>query len=110
MRTVSRAATFAVALAAVSGFAAVARAQSNDEIKEVQLGPRPYYLIEGMDDGPLKSKLKACENGPFKTTDFSIGHRGGALQFPEHTKEAYQGGARMGAGIVECDTTFTKDA
>src|SRR5262249_39256455 len=52
---------------------------------------------------------KACENGPFKTTDFSIGHRGGALQFPGHTKEAYQGGARMGAGIVECDTTFTKD-
>src|SRR4029434_5923528 len=32
-----------------------------------------------------------------------------ALQLPEHTKEAYQGGARMGAGIIECDVTFTKD-
>src|SRR4029077_2176120 len=29
-------------------------------------------------------------------------------QFPEHTEEAYQAGDRMGAGIVECDTTFTK--
>jgi len=26
-----------------------------------------------------------------------------ALQFPEHTREAYEAGARMGAGIVECD-------
>src|SRR5262249_44261479 len=41
--------------------------------------------------------------------DFSIGHRGAALQFPEHSKEAYNAGARMGAGIVECDVTFTRD-
>ena len=74
---------------------------------EVQLGPRPFYLVEGMDSSPLKSRLMSCENGPFHTTDFSIGHRGAALQFPEHTKEAYQAGARMGAGIVECDVTFT---
>jgi len=75
----------------------------------VQLGPRPFYLVEGMDDGKLKDRLLSCENGPFYRTDFSIGHRGAALEFPEHTKEAYQAGARMGAGIVECDTTFTKD-
>jgi glycerophosphoryl diester phosphodiesterase len=31
------------------------------------------------------------------------------LQFPEHTKESYEAGARQGAGIVECDVTFTKD-
>ncbi len=49
-----------------------------------------------------------CKDGPFRRTDFSVGHRGAALQFPEHTQEAYQAGARMGAGIVECDTTFTK--
>jgi len=79
----------------------------NDE--SVQLGPRPFYLVEGMDEGPLKDRLLKCENGPFYRADFSIGHRGAALQFPEHTKEAYQAGARMGAGIVECDTTFTKD-
>ena len=40
---------------------------------------------------------------------FSIGHRGSALQFPEETAEAIEGGARMGAGILECDVTFTKD-
>jgi len=61
----------------------------------VQLGPRPYYLVQGMDDSPLKDKLASCQDGPFKRTDFSIGHRGAALQFPEHTKEAYQAGARM---------------
>jgi glycerophosphoryl diester phosphodiesterase len=61
-----------------------------------------------MDDGPLKDKLLSCSEGPFYRTDFSIGHRGAALEFPEHTKEAYEAGARMGAGIVECDVTFTK--
>ncbi len=75
----------------------------------VQLGPRPFYLVEGMDDGPLKHRLMQCENGPFYRTDFSIGHRGAAMQFPEHTRASYEAGARMGAGIVECDVTFTKD-
>lgn len=75
----------------------------------VQLGPRPYYLIDNMDDSSLKDALEQCEDGPFFKTDFSIGHRGAALQFPEHTKESYMAAARMGAGIVECDVTFTKD-
>jgi glycerophosphoryl diester phosphodiesterase len=75
----------------------------------VQLGPRPFYLVDGLDEGKLKDRLTQCKRGPFYRTDFSIGHRGAALQFPEHTKEAYEAGARQGAGIVECDTTFTKD-
>jgi glycerophosphoryl diester phosphodiesterase len=75
----------------------------------VQLGPRPFFLVEGMDPSPLKTKLLRCQDGPFHPTDFSIAHRGAPLQFPEHTKEAYEAGARMGAGIVECDVTFTKD-
>ena len=75
----------------------------------VQVGPRPFYLVEGMDDGPLKRKLQSCEDQPVKRTNFSIAHRGAPLQFPEHTKEAYEAGARMGAGIVECDVTFTSD-
>jgi len=45
----------------------------------------------------------------FEMTDFSIGHRGAALQFPEHTLESYKAAAIMGAGIIECDVTFTKD-
>jgi glycerophosphoryl diester phosphodiesterase len=75
----------------------------------VQLGPRPFYLVEGMDDGSHKDRLMQCTKGPFYRTDFSIGHRGAALQFPEHTKESYEAGARMGAGIIECDVTFTND-
>ncbi len=75
----------------------------------VQIGPRPYFLVEDMDDGELKTALQQCAKGPFKKSDFSIGHRGAALQFPEHTKESYVAAARMGAGIVECDVTFTKD-
>jgi len=75
----------------------------------VQLGPRPYFLVESMSDSRLKRELQQCSEGPFHKTDFSIGHRGAALQFPEHTKESYQAGARMGAGILECDVTFTKD-
>ena len=74
-----------------------------------QLGPRPFYLVEGMDDSPLKRKLEKCEAGPFYKTNFSIGHRGAAMQFPEHSDVSYQAAARMGAGIVECDVTFTAD-
>ena len=75
----------------------------------VQLGPRPYFLVQDMDESDLKAELEKCSEGPFKRTDFSIGHRGAALQFPEHTKESYVAAARMGAGIIECDVTFTKD-
>jgi glycerophosphoryl diester phosphodiesterase len=80
-----------------------------DRRPDVQLGPRPFYLVDGMDEGPLKSRLSQCKDGPFARTDFSIGHRGACLQFPEHTKESYDAAARMGAGIVECDVTFTRD-
>jgi glycerophosphoryl diester phosphodiesterase len=62
-----------------------------------------------MEDGPLKRKLLSCFDVPPRKTDFSIGHRGAALQFPEHTKQSYEAGARMGAGILECDVTFTKE-
>jgi glycerophosphoryl diester phosphodiesterase len=77
--------------------------------QNIQVGPRPYYLVEDMNPGPLKTALQQCSEKPLKKTDFSIGHRGAALQFPEHTKESYEAAARMGAGIVECDVTFTKD-
>ena len=77
--------------------------------QSIQLGPRPFYLAQGMDESPLKTRLLKCQNGPFRRTNFSIAHRGAPLQFPEHTKESYEAGARMGAGIVECDVTFTKD-
>src|SRR5262245_9659451 len=83
------------------------RDRKQDE--SIQLGPRPFFLVNDMKNSPLKSKLASCSDGPFEKTDFSIGHRGAALQYPEHTREAYEAGARMGAGILECDVTFTKD-
>ncbi|MFT5698475.1 MAG: glycerophosphoryl diester phosphodiesterase [Desulforhopalus sp.] len=75
----------------------------------VQLGVRPAYLVNDMDQSELKEDLESCAAGPFYKTDFSIGHRGAGMQFPEHTKESYQAAALMGAGVVECDVTFTKD-
>lgn len=75
----------------------------------VELGPRPFYLIEQMKQSELKDKLLACSAMEFKTSDFSIGHRGAPMQFPEHTKQSYAAAALMGAGIMECDVTFTKD-
>jgi glycerophosphoryl diester phosphodiesterase len=77
----------------------------------VQIGPRPYFLVDEMSDGPLKQELQACAAGKrvFRSTAFSIGHRGAPLQFPEHTRESYVAAARMGAGVLECDVAFTKD-
>jgi glycerophosphoryl diester phosphodiesterase len=86
-----------------------ALAQSPQAITNIQVGPRPYFLVAEMADSPLKARLQSCANGPFRKTDFSIGHRGAAMMFPEHTQESYEAAARMGAGIVECDVTFTKD-
>jgi glycerophosphoryl diester phosphodiesterase len=108
-------ATLAVALTLCA--TTVARADGGNENdgghrrseSSVQLGPRPFFLVNEMEDGRLKRQLQKCTAGPFKKSEFSIGHRGAALQFPEHTRESYEAGARMGAGIVECDVTFTKD-
>lgn len=80
-----------------------------DPAPNVQVGPRPYFLIDQMEPGPLKTALQACEEQRPRRSDFSIGHRGAPLQFPEHTAESYRAAARMGAGILECDVTFTKD-
>lgn len=77
----------------------------------VQLGPRPFFLVDDMTAGRLKQQLQQCAQRTQRYTprDFSIGHRGAALQFPEHTVESYTAAARMGAGILECDVTFTQD-
>lgn len=75
----------------------------------VELGPRPFWLVDDMDEGPLKTRLQSCRTKNARPTDFSIGHRGAPLQFPEHTLESYVAAARMGAGILECDVAFTKD-
>ncbi len=72
-------------------------------------GPRPAFLIGQMDDTPLKTKLQSCLGQAPTRSDFSIGHRGAPLMFPEHTVESNVAAAQMGAGILECDVTFTAD-
>jgi glycerophosphoryl diester phosphodiesterase len=97
-------------LFAVPAFAAdAATGWGKDHDRPVQIGPRPFFLVEQLKDEALKTKLQQCFKGPFKQTAFSIGHRGATMQFPEHTAESYKAGAVMGAGILECDVAFTKD-
>ncbi len=92
-------------LAAIIAFSQAAFADT-----PAQLGPRPFYLVNDMDEGHLKERLQKCavENS-FSKSQFSISHRGAPLQFPEHTKEGYEAASLMGAGMIECDVTFTKD-
>ena len=114
LRALAIAAVFAL-FPAVTPVAAADRFDHDDDRPgkglNVQLGPRPFYLVEKMNPSRLKRALRKCaDRSFFSQTDFSIGHRGGgALQFPEHTRESHEAGARMGAGILECDVTFTKD-
>jgi len=102
MRFIKTMLAVAAITAALSPFAA--HADDN-----VQLGPRPFFLVDDMEKSPLKTKLQQCSKGPFYKTKFSIGHRGAALQFPEETEQSLKAAAKMGAGILECDVTFTKD-
>ncbi|OYX10816.1 MAG: glycerophosphodiester phosphodiesterase [Rhizobiales bacterium 32-66-8] len=91
--------TLALPLSGTAHAQAGASASPPSPAQAAQLGPRPFFLVDDLPAGDLKSALKACEAGPFVARDFSIGHRGAPLQFPEHTR----------AGILECDVTFTKD-
>ena len=100
----------ALLLGAACAAAGAALAQSDDGASgAVTLGPRPLYLVDAMREGELKDALAACEGQDVRRTDFSIGHRGAPLQFPEHTVEGNRAAARMGAGILECDVAFTAD-
>ena len=103
MRFLNTLLTAAALITSLSSLAAVAN-------EDIQLGPRPFFLIDDMSNSTLKDQLKQCEKGPFYKSKFSIGHRGGgALQFPEETVQSTKAGVKMGSGIVECDVTFTKD-
>ena len=77
--------------------------------QNIQYGVRPFYLIDAMKEGPLKRKLKSCTSNTPHSTSFSIAHRGAPLEFPEHTVQSNKAAALMGAGIFECDVTFTQD-
>ncbi len=119
MRTLKTLLTLTTTLTALSAAAALSANTKHHEHHfgghahgrpfNVQVGVRPYYLVQDLEDGALKSTLEECSEGPFEVSKFAIGHRGAALQFPEHTRESYDAAARQGAGIIECDVTFTSD-
>ncbi|SNR61309.1 glycerophosphodiester phosphodiesterase family protein [Puniceibacterium sediminis] len=92
---------------ALWALAAAMPVQANEQ--GLTYGVRPFYLMDKMDDGALKDKLMSCRGQAPERTLFSIGHRGAPLFFPEHTVESNVAAAHMGAGILECDVTFTKD-
>jgi glycerophosphoryl diester phosphodiesterase len=79
------------------------------EIVSPRADERPLSLVAGMAAGALRTELAACAEKPVRRTQFSIGHRGAPLRFPEHTRESYLAAAAMGAGVIECDVTFTRD-
>ena len=99
----------ALGLGIVGGAALVGATIGDVAAADVQLGPRPAWLVDTLADGELRSALETCDASGVERQPFSIGHRGAPLQFPEHTRESYLAAARMGAGIIECDATFTKD-
>ncbi|WP_072506409.1 glycerophosphodiester phosphodiesterase family protein [Phaeobacter porticola] len=94
---------------AAASLASTVQASSTAETAGLSYGPRPAYLIDALPEGDLKSRLAACAGQAPQRTNFSIGHRGAPLMFPEHTAEGNHAAAAMGAGILECDVTFTKD-
>jgi len=99
-------------LVSLSVFALVpglALAEAHTAATPVEYGPRPAYLVDKLPDGDLKDKLASCIGQDATRTDFSIGHRGAPLMFPEHTVQSNVAAGRMGAGILECDVTFTAD-
>jgi len=77
--------------------------------QKISVGPRPLFLADQLSEGELKNQLLSCDTSNMQPNDFSIGHRGAPLKFPEHTMESYVAAARMGAGVLECDVTYTKD-
>lgn len=102
-----RTCTLGLAIALGTGIPVMAPAMADET--PIEVGVRPLYLIEKMQDGPLKEKLLSCAGQPVQRTLFSIGHRGAPLMFPEHTVESNLAAAWQGAGILECDVAFTAD-
>lgn len=87
---------FSCLVLAIPGFAAPGYNHGHGRsspVKRISLGPRPYWLVDNMDEGPLKRRLASCSEKEMKRSDWSISHRGGGtLQFPEHTYESIMAG------------------
>ncbi len=83
--------------------------QSESQVSDIELGERPMMLANLLEDSALRNQLTQCDLAELSPSKLSIGHRGAPFQFAEHTRESYIAAANQGAGILECDVTFTKD-
>lgn len=78
--TIALVAGLAAANPIANPIAAAPRPNHSDAklVNQIQLDPRPYYLVEDMDEGSLK-KLQSCSEKKMKPSDWSIGYRGGGV-------------------------------
>ena len=83
--------------------------QAGESAQAVVPTDRALQLSDTLTQGSLKDRLQSCATHSFYPTDFSIAHRGAPLGYPEHSREGYIAAAEQGAGVIECDVTFTKD-
>ncbi len=81
---------------------------NRDITAPVPVAQRLTWLAEQQGNAATRARLENCAN-PGAPSRFSIAHRGAPALFPEHTREAYLAAIAQGAGIVECDVTFTRD-
>jgi glycerophosphoryl diester phosphodiesterase len=86
-----------------------ANGQDYEPVGGLDYEARPRALAAGLTSSALKTDLLSCDTDALASNNFSIAHRGAPLGFPEHTRQGYQAAAQMGAGLIECDVTFTKD-
>lgn len=78
------------------------------EPARVPVSNRLSYLARQQGLADTQRRVDSCA-APGEPNRFSIAHRGAPALFPEHTREGYLAAIHQGAGIIECDVTFTKD-
>ena len=76
----------------------------------VQLGPRPFYLVDRMRPGPLKDAPREMHGRAVPDAPISPSGTAAPRCSSRSTPRSPTRPRRvMGAGIVECDVTFTSD-
>ncbi len=95
----------------------------------ISLGPTPYFILSQLlsdvtrDENEidssmeLKNMLNKCakENNIFQASQLIASADGinnidhGRMPYPPHTLTSYEAALRMGAGMIQCPVTFSKD-
>jgi glycerophosphoryl diester phosphodiesterase len=74
-----------------------------------QLGPRPTFLVDQLVDGDLKDTCVPAARACFARTPSPSAIAAPACSSRSTRWSPTSRAARQGAGIIECDVTFTKD-